>query len=137
MQWRLGCTSATGFAQFILVDSNGTGTTLESTNAISDGVWHHIVAVRDHLNGLNKLYIDGSEADSELLGYSGSFASPENLNIGWLNIGDGFNFNGTIDELALYDGVLSEKEIRTHYYLGRSYIEFAPCPSRSCRWGTP
>lgn len=50
-----------GKVQFSLFDTVNTPT-ITSTNAINDGAWHHIVAVRDAVNRQLKLYIDGVAA---------------------------------------------------------------------------
>ncbi|MFC1975669.1 LamG-like jellyroll fold domain-containing protein [Chloroflexota bacterium] len=124
--WSLGCTGTTGYARFQLTDVNGISSTLESTRTITSGYWHHIVGMRD--NGVNRLYVNGQEVASDTITYTGGFTSNAALNIGWLNSGNGFHFMGTIDEVALYDRALSATEIKTHYYLARSYDEMCSTP---------
>jgi len=126
--WSLGCLSTDGYARFYLSDTNGISATLESTKAITNGVWHHIAGVRD--NGVNRLYLDGQEVASTTIAYSGDFSSTNAINMSWLNSGTGFHFDGTIDEVALYDKVLSDVEIKTHYYLSRDYADVCSTPVR-------
>jgi len=40
------------------------------------------------------------------------------MNIGWLNLSGGFHFEGSLDEVAIYNRALSPEEISTHYNNG-------------------
>ena len=126
--WSLSCSKMDGYARFHLSDTNGISATLESTKAITNGVWHHIAGVRD--NGVNRLYLDGQEVASTTIAYSGDFASPSAIKIGWLNSGTGFHFDGIIDEVAIHDEALSDVDIKTHYYLSRDYADACSTPIR-------
>ena len=86
-----------------------------SDNALNDGEWHHIVAMYD--SSLT-LYVDGIQqyqTDSSTYNATNSF----------LRIGmtldtyrtDQRFFNGSIDELRLYDRTLSSSEIQQLYSL--------------------
>lgn len=121
LHWWLGCSQNTGKAAFALNDEDvdTEGTFLESTNAINDGNWHHLVAVRDGTNNFNRLYVDGVEAAATPVTYNAGFAAPTSkINIGWLNLTSGFRFNGQIDEVALYSAALSPNEVLAHYLAG-------------------
>ena len=126
--WSLGCAQTTGYARFRLNDTTGAGLTLQSTTAITDGRWHHLVGLRQA--DINRLYVDGQEVVSATVAYAGEFNATAPLNIGWLNVGDGFHFRGTIDEVALYTDTLSETDIRGHYYLARGYEQTCAAPVR-------
>ena len=91
-----------------------TGSTLESvisTNTVSTGQWHYIVATcnSDTLH----LFIDGHEAGS-----ADSIAGPPNTGTKDLYIGTAFN-NGGIDESRSFDGIIDEVKI-----YGRTLIEY-------------
>jgi len=126
--WSLGCQAGSGLARFQLKDSNGISATLESTHPITGGFWHHLVGVHQH--GDTHFYVNGREVASTTVAYAGNFGSTAGLNVGWLNTGLGFHFNGTIDELALHDEALSPTQIRTHFYLGRDYTAACDTPVR-------
>ena len=119
LRWSIGCASATGRVLFQLTDESGHGVTLEGT-AIHNGVWHHIVGVRDGVNNRNLLYVDGTEVAATPITYAAGFASGTGINIGWLNFSDSDRkiFKGFIDEVAIYDRVLSSTEIEQHYTAG-------------------
>ena len=75
--------------------------------------WHHIVMVRDgerirvYLNGNPKPDIDGKFARSYPKSHPQFFLGGRNDNFA--------NLKGSLDEVALYDRVLSPKEIGVHY----------------------
>jgi len=131
LHWWFGCANTTGNAHFQLGSRNaGSGDWLVLEGPpINDGSWHHLVGVRDGINGINRLYVDGVEVASESHAYTAGFESDSApLNLGWLNLTDGYHFTGELDEVALYDRVLSEYEIQMHNYLGRGYCDACVSP---------
>jgi len=123
----VGCADG-GAAAFELYDSNGTGTGITGSKDLTDGNWHHIVAVRDASANQNLIYVDGILENSKSATYLSGFDFSVPLNIGWLNLASGFHFLGTIDEVALYNKALSDIEIRSHYYLTRGYCDMCSTP---------
>ncbi len=118
--WSLGCAAENGRAQFWLGDSRGNNVVLESNRVITDGRWHHIVGIRDGLNDVNTLIVDGTDITSVAQRFSGTFGEGTAvLHIG--KLGTGAGFVGALDEVSLYEGVLPETEILPHYYLARPY----------------
>jgi hypothetical protein len=121
LQWWTGL-SNDGKASFILRgkdDSGAAGDMLGVGPVISDGDWHHVVAVRDGVNGKNLLYVDGVGVGNRDVTYTDGFDSTSSaLNIGWLNLQFGFHFGGTLDEVALYDRALPQTEIQEHHTAG-------------------
>jgi len=128
-----------GKASFVLVAADGVGTGardganpnnaglyLEGLVSLADDVWHHVAVVRDFATGENRLYVDGALNDSVTIAYNtgqGFESATDNLNLGWLNAGGGFGYNGTLDEVAIYDRVLTAQEISDHYTDGISYCD--------------
>jgi hypothetical protein len=96
--------------KFVLgVGSAGGDTTLASSVNINDGAWHHVAATRDNTTGAITVYVDGVLRGSGT-GPTGSRTFPPGLRIGALQ--PGYNFlNGTIDDVRLYDHVLTSIEI--------------------------
>jgi hypothetical protein len=121
LQWWTGL-SNDGKASFILRgkdDSGAAGDMLGVGPVISDGDWHHVVAVRDGVNGKNLLYVDGVEVGNLDVTYTDGFDSTSSaLNIGWLNFSTFFHFGGALDEIALYDRALPQDEIQAHHTAG-------------------
>jgi hypothetical protein len=80
-----------------------------------------VVAVRDVSVNEIRLYVDGEEEAYQVKSYTSGFDSTgASLNIGWLNLGGGYHFEGVLDEVALYNRALSEGEIQQHYTQGLS-----------------
>jgi hypothetical protein len=60
LHWWVGIDcSAGGVPAFVLIDNGGTESIAIGTRLLADGKWHHIVAVRDGVNGKTLLYVDG------------------------------------------------------------------------------
>jgi len=128
LHWWFGIQNSTGAAHFRLGDKTGDSVFIEGP-PIDDGKWHHLVAVRDNDAGGNWLYVDGNDVNSISKTYSADFnSSSATLNLGWLNLSPGYHYEGILDEVAIYDRALSEKEILSHYYLARGYGGSCPTP---------
>jgi hypothetical protein len=91
---------------------------------VNDGGWHHLVAVRDNSAGKNLLYVDGVKVDGANKSYSNGFDFNLGLNIGWLDFAHEYQYEGIIDEVALYNRALSIPEIQQHYVYGSSGIGY-------------
>jgi hypothetical protein len=125
VHWYVGCTD--GIGEFVLIDNNGNIGFVSGTSTLTDGNWHHIVAVKDGANEL-RIYVDGAKEDSlQPLTFTGGFDSTAPLNIGWINLSHGYHFSGSLDEVALYNNVLSEAEIKQHYYDGQVGLRRGYC----------
>jgi autotransporter-associated beta strand protein len=84
-------------------------TTISSLASVNDGAWHHIAASRDSLSGAVRIYVDGV-LDTAGVAPAGVRNSASMLRIGALQNNSGF-FNGTIDEVRIYNRVLDDSEI--------------------------
>ena len=102
-------TDATGFVQFYV-----NNTYVNSSISLTTGNWHFLVGRYD--GSMIKIFIDGVEKGS----ISYSLGIPSNL----LNLlianrpGGNSYFNGTIDEVRIYNRALSPEEIKALYYDG-------------------
>ena len=119
----VGCGSwANGAAAFVLQDRDGGDDTqfAVGTTDLTDGSWYHIVAVRDGTAHQNHLYVNGiAEASVGSATYSSGFDAPTAaINIGWLDSSHGYHFNGTADEITIYNRALSPGEVRQHHNEG-------------------
>lgn len=97
--------------------------TLNSIANVNDGNYHHIVVTRDQPTGKKIIYIDGI-FDSFASGTTNLLSDPLKLTIGALaNAGnadpnDGSysqGFDGELDDLQIYSGVLSANEVANLY----------------------
>ena len=81
-------------------------TTLQSTVHVNDGQWHFVTVTRSSLDGLMSIYLDGV-LNTNAYGPLGGRVSPPSLRLGSLQTGvAGSFFNGTLDEVRLYNGWL-------------------------------
>ena len=104
--------------------ANGVG----SSSSVADGLWHHVVVVRDQAAGMLLFYVDGTLAGSVATvgATSGSLTNddgePDPLVIGAHVAAGQYTktdfFHGKIDEVSLYLRALSPAEIAAVYNAG-------------------
>jgi hypothetical protein len=109
---------------------------LGSPRGINDGVWHHVVWTRDR-SGANLLYVDGIAVASMNDG-GGSINNPMDIEIGGSLrssttlppttvpldkeghvLKDRSFLDGELDEVAIYDRVLSPEQVGAHFRAGK------------------
>ncbi|MCK4785097.1 MAG: PD40 domain-containing protein, partial [Desulfobacteraceae bacterium] len=106
----------------ISFEMNTTTTPDENTrtnDALVEGRWYHVVAVRDGTT--QAIYLDGQlnvsrTCASDPIDFVGGY-DDDRVNIGRVttNIGTAFHLEGKIDEFLIYDRALSSKEIEQLY----------------------
>jgi prepilin-type N-terminal cleavage/methylation domain-containing protein len=89
------------------------GAYLKTSWTPSVGVWYHIAATHDAATNLNILYVNGKEENrvTRPISYE---ASPKTY-IGVFYTSPSLFFNGSIDEVRIYNRALSPAEIRAAY----------------------
>jgi len=78
--------------------------------SLTDDVWHHVAVVFDTSASLVRYYFDG-RTDGTVSFTPANLATGDPLEIGTVNAG-GTRFNGTIDELAIWNRSLTASEIK-------------------------
>lgn len=78
---------------------------LHSSSSINSGQFVHVVVTRDAVSGEKRLFING-DLENEETGSTGAFALAPNSEVR-LGIRYGAGFRGVVDELQIYEGVLS------------------------------
>jgi len=96
-------------------DDQSSGVAPLSSEPLCDGQWHHFVGIRDADNFQIQLYVDGVLNDF-VNGSTGTYniVSPRSLCFGANNhSGNGIedNFNGVLDEIAIFNYPLSNDEV--------------------------
>jgi hypothetical protein len=105
---------------------NSSTTRLRSSSTLSLHTWHHVTATYN--GSLMAIYINGS-LDNSAPYSNGILPFSGDLYIGGpYSSGSNF-FNGTIDELAIYNRSLSEDEVFDHYLRGAARLNLS---ARSC-----
>ena len=103
-------------------DSNGNSTNLNSTATVSaDGNWHHVAAVFDR-DADCSFYVDGNLTTGiDISTYSGNISPDAPLYIG--SEGIQRYFNGSIDDVGIWNRTLDAYEIAAIYGLGTEKFE--------------
>jgi hypothetical protein len=91
---------------------------LISTQDINDGNWKYIVVIRDRANRLKRIYINGQRDitggfDTQSFGNNGQ---PILFGASGCDTQSHTFFNGKLDDVRIYDRVLSEAEITELYH---------------------
>jgi|GEM_PF-3663435 len=86
----------------------------------NDNTWHHIVFVADR-DDLGSIYVDGTFRKSTDISAHNASLGTETIKIGYIYR----HFNGTIDEVRIYNRALSPEEIREQYRRGYSRLSDA------------
>lgn len=93
-------------------DESGNSQTLHSASDVTDGDYHHIVVTRMKSTGEKKIYVDGLLEATEV-----GTTRTLNANDYYLSLGGVLfhSFDGLVDDLQIYSGVLSALEVSTLY----------------------
>jgi len=128
LHWWLGCLED-GRVHLSLKDVDGNGAELFGP-VVNDGAWHQIAVVRDGDAGMTRLYVNGVQVDSAAFSHTFGFDSATApLNIGWLNIWPGYHYQGTLDDIALYNRALAAGEVAENYQNGLQGEGWAEVPA--------
>lgn len=85
-------------------------TTVSTGVSVNDGNWHYLVATRDSISGLVKLYVDGA-LNAFGIAPTGPRTAPNDLRIGATHAAVPAILKGNLDDLRIYDRVLTDPEI--------------------------
>jgi PKD repeat protein len=103
--------SLTG-GKLAFVTGGGTQDTLHSATSINTGQYVHVVVTRDQETGQKNIYVNGALDASDAAG-TDLLNGPNELDIGYQN---GNGFDGEMDEIQIYSGVLSASEVAYLYH---------------------
>ncbi len=93
------------------VDVKVGGTSVTSNGTVDDGSWHHIAVSYDQSGtGSVTVYIDGVP-DSQVAGDAWTWATGQPFNLAWINDSYWELFNGTLDDVRLYNRILTDGEV--------------------------
>lgn len=118
--WTVG---ATGRVSFNVGNGTTNGRAI-TTTALQNGTWYHLLGTFDNENV--RLYVNGVLEDTEPLTGPIDYTDITTARVGQLNaINANRYFDGYLDEVAIYPGVLTGSQVEVHYAL------HAARPSRS------
>lgn len=110
------------------VKPGGTYNTISTTASYADGAWHHAVATMSSTNGAN-LYVDGAlQASDPTMTSAGAYTgywrvAYDNL-ASWPGAPASYYFNGSLDDIAVYQTELTAAQVYTLYGAGSAPV----CP---------
>jgi len=106
---------------FRIINSSGLDCDVNYANNLVDGNWHFIVGTYDKDAGANsqKLYVDGVLVDQRDTTGTIQIVS-DALTLGRMSPTQAYWFNGTLDEVAIYNRTLTAGEVLAQYNAGRA-----------------
>lgn len=96
----------------------GGGSLIGATGTYNDGLWHHVVATRNHSTGAVVIYVDGAVYATGNCGAGNANSQPVNFWTGTNAIG----LNGSVQHVAVYPLILTPLQVATHHAVGRAAI---------------
>jgi len=105
---------SSGSLQLFLGDSGGWSGPSAGSD-LRDGKWHHLIVTVNRANNAT-FYIDGVNGGTAgISARSGSLSNAGTMKIGRYGAGASEYFNGSIDEVRVYNRVLTADEVKQHY----------------------
>jgi hypothetical protein len=88
---------------------------VSATGGFNDGAWHHVVFTRASATGAMVLYVDGSSTNGGTA--TGPTGARHNYGITFGRQADDATkvYLGSLDEVAIYDTVISAATVSAHY----------------------
>jgi hypothetical protein len=118
-QYNLDCGAGAHGFRFFVRNASGGAAGASGTKG-PDGNWHHVVGVCDQVHSNIVLYVDGISNAVGAATASGILNSTHPVSLGARQSGaaTGYDlqFNGTIDEAAVYAVALTPSQVLAHYY---------------------
>lgn len=112
--------NTTELANFVVRNETNAFALAASGTPVVRDQWHHLVGIFD--GGNATLFLDGVQGTTQAIGgvLQDAGPAPDRIMIGATRdgAGSGFNFNGLIDEVAIYNYALSPAQIAAHYNAG-------------------
>jgi len=101
--------------------ADGVNPAVYTSNDYMDGVWHHVVVMRTGVNGsgTGKVYVDGTDVTTSSNFNSANLTSSSSLTIA--SSTSNRRFDGSIDEVRIYNRSLSASEIYSLYNTSKTY----------------
>jgi len=126
--------------RFMVRDAAGNGRLAQSTKVPYDSAfgptWNHIVGVCDQANGKVYIYVNGLLAGSgDIASNSGILAQPLPMTIGARKSSGTAEYdhqwNGVIDDVAIYNTALTASQVLTHYFAGQQPPQISMQPTNT------
>ena len=117
------------------VDGCSTGTYIRSSTTLGTG-WNHVVLTAQEPDVAIKLYINGNEVSYtsswDARGWAGLTSNAHSFTVGIGDHPDSMNFDGIIDEVAVYNRTLNASEVLAINNSLTGYIPSPPADTCTC-----
>ena len=108
--------SNTNKLRYVIVSDTGTDYSATSTTVLNNNQWYYVVGTYDNTTGNVSIYINGNFENSIINTEKTTTSGSSPFYIGSeLNTGTPTYFNGSLDEVRIYNRALSESEIELLY----------------------
>ncbi len=132
VQWWVGYDATTGYVKFSLIDSNNVHGSIENTtHVVNDGLWHHVTFVRDGTANTDTIYVDGVLGISApSAAFTGDFSiANKGITLGNLSPTDNFDYNGSLDEVTIFNAALSADQVKQLHSQGLVNFSITTTPA--------
>lgn len=113
-EFQFGNFNSSGHIRYRVRDSTGKTLNLYSNAVILDNQWHHVMAVSDRDDNAT-IYVDGVYDGSTSMSQIGNITGSNPWAIGRQGGASPYDFNGTIDDVMIFNRTLSAVEITALY----------------------
>ena len=94
---------------------DGVGSYATGNTAINDGNWHNLIIINNTSDNTQKLFIDGNNTPDINHTLTSGTKNAQPIQIGYYATTGGYVWNGSIDQVRLYNIALSSSNITALY----------------------
>ena len=108
-----------GKLKFIAMNEDGTGDweiQITTINTLTVNIWYHVIATFGKEEGAF-IYVNGEKWGEDKTFTGGLVKGTAPITIGGSDLYGHISFNGTIDDVKIYNRALPENECKTHYLM--------------------
>ncbi len=104
---------------------NGTDNQYVDSGITPDNnAWYHVVATHNSLTNITKIYVNGDYKNEEEFALAYHATPNTKISRFYVDV-DNFYFNGSIDEVMIFDKALTSEQIEDIYYKGRASWDYS------------
>ena len=115
-QFRYDSTNKLNFSEGLGTNWGGSVDIQSAADLVANDTWAHVAAVYDSSDDGRKLYLNGAVVATDTSNITGSQASPyTEMLLGSESVGPGKILDGSLAQVILYQGALSDGQIIDNY----------------------
>ncbi|QCR22821.1 PQQ-dependent sugar dehydrogenase [Pontibacter sp. SGAir0037] len=122
LHWWIGLNEAKQFTS-VIYDRTHDGKQMGKVGpALNDGEWHHLAVVRNGVDKMNRLFLDGEMVQEIEHDYTSGFSTISPVTLGYMPLDGRYHYDGDLDEFKYYSRALTAEEIASSYNQGEGYF---------------